>query len=192
MKPARCRAAVRGRAVQEGRQVPKNATRAARRYALSTAAAAALLATAPARAQDLVFDPANGNTPYAPIANAGYADVVVGNTGAGQIDPAAYDLSASATVSVGNASSGSGTYNFSGSAALILNGSNATAYVGYAGTGLVDQAGTSGVNLGSNTLDLGYAPTASGAYALGDGSGTDAPTLAAGTFWMADARMAAA
>jgi T5SS/PEP-CTERM-associated repeat protein len=99
----------------------------------------------------------------------------VGSSGVGFFNQSggAVSISPGNTLTIGNASGSTGTYNLSGSGTLTCNG---TEYVGFGGTGSFNQGG--GTNMALNGLIVGENAGATGSYTLSGGtltvSGNDA------------------
>jgi hypothetical protein len=95
----------------------------------------------------------------------------VGHSGTGTFNHSAgtntINTSASGNLSLGHNASASGTYNLSGTGALV---SNVNEYIGVSGTGVFIQTGGTHTINGTKFLDLGLNPAATGTYNLSAGS----------------------
>ncbi len=117
--------------------------------------------------QHLTVDAASGNSPYNVNGTSDntWATVIVGNTGTGvinQIDASAPTFTVTSALTLGYASTGSGTYNLSSGTLALGTGST---NIGYGGTGNFTQSGSSAVT-GSGNFFLGFQAGSLGTYTL--------------------------
>ena len=131
--------------------------------------------------QSLVVD--GGNSPYTPTANATYDSITVGNTGVGVLNQTGYTLTANLyQVIVGNAAGSGGTYDLSGSAALVnTNYPDGGLIVGNSGTGTLVATGGGSVDEGLNPIVLGVNAGGRGTLVVGGSATVSCAALSIGS-----------